>query len=181
MSLTHAILGILSHQPMTGYELKTQNFDESIAHFWPADQAQIYRTLDKMAEQGWVEGQLEIQADRPNRKVYSITEAGRRELVRWLAAPQPLTSYREPFMIQLFFAGDLSNQQIIDLLEAWGLAHRQRLNAYQQIDLPPLNHPQADRDTILQRLTLELGIRVEQAYLDWVETALETVRHLQEA
>src|SRR5579875_1236367 len=44
MSLTHAILGFLNRQPMTGYDLKTQCFDISVAYFWPADQAQIYRT-----------------------------------------------------------------------------------------------------------------------------------------
>src|SRR5690349_16257537 len=104
MSLTHAILGLLTQSPMTGYDLKNYSFDTSVAHFWPADQAQIYRTLDKMAEQGWVESRVEFQEDRPNRKVYSITDDGRDELQRWLLLFQPLTPYREPFLIQLFFA-----------------------------------------------------------------------------
>ena len=46
MSLGHAILGFLSRRPMTGYELKTRCFDQVASHFWTADQAQIYRTLD---------------------------------------------------------------------------------------------------------------------------------------
>src|SRR3954454_17398860 len=86
MSLTHAILGILQTQSLTGYDLKTQCFDRSIAHFWPADQAQIYRTLDKMTEQGWIESQIEFQDNRPNRKVYSITESGHAELRQWLTS-----------------------------------------------------------------------------------------------
>ncbi len=49
MSLPHAILGFLREQPLTGYALKTQRFDVSVANFWPADQAQIYRTLDRLA------------------------------------------------------------------------------------------------------------------------------------
>jgi len=48
MSLPHAILGFLREQPLTGYALKTQRFDVSVANFWPADQAQIYRTLDRL-------------------------------------------------------------------------------------------------------------------------------------
>ena len=112
MSLAHAILGILQIQPMTGYDLKTQCFDKSIAHFWPADQAQIYRTLDKMNEQGWVESQIEFQENHPNRKVYSITEQGQRELRQWLTRFQALPVYREPFLIQLFFAKDMTNAAI---------------------------------------------------------------------
>jgi PadR family transcriptional regulator, regulatory protein AphA len=181
MSLTHAILGILNRQPMTGYDLKTQHFDYTIAHFWPADQAQIYRTLDKMAEQGWVQSQTEIQEDRPNRKVYSITAAGRQELEQWLITPQTMSPYREPFLIQVFFAYGLSNSRIITLLEGQADAHRQRLEHYRQIPLPPLESVADNRDFALQRLTLELGIRVEEDYLEWVEVAINTVRRLPEA
>ncbi|HEY9876051.1 MAG TPA: PadR family transcriptional regulator, partial [Candidatus Obscuribacterales bacterium] len=79
MSLAHAILGLLQQEEMTGYDLKTSCFDGCIAHLWPADQAQIYRTLDKLVEQGWITCTVEIQRDRPNRKVYSVTEAGASE------------------------------------------------------------------------------------------------------
>jgi PadR family transcriptional regulator, regulatory protein AphA len=180
MSLTHAILGILNRHPMTGYDLKTQQFDYTIAHFWPADQAQIYRTLDKMTEQGWVLSQTEFQEDRPNRKVYSITAAGRHELEQWLVTPQALSAYREPFLIQLFFAQDLSNSQIISLLEEQKQSRRARLDHYLQIPLPPLEQLADNRDFTLQRLTLEQGIRVEQAHLDWLEMAINTVRNLPE-
>jgi PadR family transcriptional regulator AphA len=180
MSLTHAILGLLSQSPMTGYDLKNQSFDASVAHFWPADQAQIYRTLDKMAERGWVESEVEFQEDRPNRKVYSITGDGRVELRRWLLQFQPLPPYREPFLIQLFFAEDLMNDQIIALLEAQRRAHQERLDGYQQIPLPTLDQLTQNREWSLQRLTLEMGIQVEQAYLNWFNMALNVVRNLPE-
>src|SRR5688572_3144470 len=132
MSLPHAILGILQYYPMTGYDLKTQFFDESITHFWSADQAQIYRTLDKLAEQGWVESQLEIQQDRPNRKVYSITETGRTELRRWLTTDQPLHAVREPLLIQLFFAAQLPNETVVEMLQRQLMAHQERLKIYER-------------------------------------------------
>jgi len=181
MSLAHAILGILNKLPMTGYDLKTQHFDATIAHFWPADQAQIYRTLDKMAAQGWVESQTEFQEDRPNRKVYSITGDGRAELERWLASAPPLPAYREPFLVQLFFAQGLPNHKIIALLEGQVAAHRERLAHYHDIPLPPLEALAHDRDTTMRRLTLELGIAVEHAYLRWLEVAIDAVCRLPEA
>src|SRR5258707_2127634 len=127
MSLPHAILGFLQMNPLTGYDLKTECFDQSVAFFWPADQAQVYRTLDKLAEQGFVESHIEIQEERPNRKVYQITENGRGELARWLRSAVPLPTYREPFLVQLFFAGQLGNTEVIEVLEAQVSAHRERL------------------------------------------------------
>ncbi len=47
MSLKHAILGFLELSPFSGYDLK-KAFDGSVQHFWPADQAQIYRTLNQL-------------------------------------------------------------------------------------------------------------------------------------
>src|SRR5258707_14862615 len=116
MSLMHAILGFLSYKPQTGYDLKTEAFDDSVAHFWPADQAQIYRTLDKLTEQGLVESRIEIQQERPNRKVYQITEAGRAELEAWLQTFQPVPPHRDPFLVQLFFADELPNDAILEQL-----------------------------------------------------------------
>ena len=149
MSLAHAILGILQTQPMTGYDLKTQCFDQSIAHFWPADQAQIYRTLDKMTEQGWIESQIEFQENRPNRKVYSITESGRSELHQWLTSFQALPVYREPFLIQLFFARELTNAAILHQIEQQLQAHRERLHQYEQVPLPPLDRLKESRELSL--------------------------------
>src|SRR5438105_2540982 len=102
MSLQHAILALLNEAPMSGYDLKTSGFDRKVNHFWSADQAQIYRTLDKLVEQGWVSSQLEIQYDHPNRKLYSITSTGQAQLKRWMSEFQPLPVKREPFLIQLF-------------------------------------------------------------------------------
>ncbi len=180
MSLPHAILGFLREQPLTGYALKTQRFDVSVANFWPADQAQIYRTLDRLEEQGWATSELEIQRERPNRKVYSITEAGRAELARWLAAPQPLPIHREPFLVQFYFAAELPDATILSLLEGQIAAHEAQLRTYDEVPLPPLDDAGAGRALALARLTLELGLRSERMYLDWLRDAIERARRLPE-
>lgn len=76
MSLEYAILGFLNYHPYTGYDLK-KIFDTSVRHFWPADQSQIYRTLLHLTEKGFASMEKVSQDDRPDRKVYSITAAGR--------------------------------------------------------------------------------------------------------
>ena len=47
MSLNNGILGFLSMKPLSGYDIK-KLFNMSAAFFWPADQAQIYRTLKSL-------------------------------------------------------------------------------------------------------------------------------------
>jgi DNA-binding PadR family transcriptional regulator len=175
MSLAHAILGLLQQEEMTGYDLKTSCFDRCIAHLWPADQAQIYRTLDKLVEQGWITCTVEIQHDRPNRKVYSVTETGKAELIRWLQCHQPLPIVREPLLVQLFFAAQLPNEAIIQLLEQQLAARHEKLAECETIDLPPLSDRCANREKIMQRLVLELVIRREQTYIDWLKTAIDII------
>ncbi len=180
MSLLHAILGILNLTEASGYDLKTQMFDRSVAHFWQADQAQIYRTLEKLAENGWVESRLEIQTERPNRKVYRITETGRAELIRWLGEPQALPTHREPFLIQLFFGTLLSKETLINLAKHQLHQHQQQLEEYTQILLPQIAE-QSDRAHTLMRLTLDLGISSEKLYVAWLQRVIEALESLPEA
>ncbi len=180
MSLSHAILGLLTVMPMTGYDLKNQAFDSTVAHFWQADQAQIYRTLAAMAEAGWVESRLEIQEERPNRKVYHITEAGRAELLRWMQTEQPLPVHREAFLIQLFFGSLLSSDTLLKQIEHQREGHKERLARYTNIPMPALDDPALNRDRVFWRLTIELGIALEQTYLRWLDLCAQTVEKLEE-
>ena len=173
MSLAHVILGLLQQQERTGYDLKTECFNQCIAHLWQADQAQIYRTLDKLEAQGWVICTVEIQHDRPNRKVFQITETGEAELIQWLQTHQPLPILREPLLAQLYFAARLPNETIVHLLEQELESRRRKLAECKAVDVPSLNDPAASRDQKMHRLVLELVIQREQTYLDWLKHAIE--------
>jgi PadR family transcriptional regulator, regulatory protein AphA len=175
MSLAHVILGLLQQQEQTGYDLKTECFDDCIAHLWQADQAQIYRTLDKLESQGWITCTVEIQHDRPNRKVYRITADGTAELTHWLETHQSPPVLREPLLVQLYFAAQLSNQSIVELLEQEMKARHKKLAQCEAIALPPLDTPTASRDQKMQRLVLELVKQREQTYIDWLKNAIATV------
>lgn len=179
MSLEHVILGILEIQPMTGYELKTQAFDKSVAHFWPADKAQIYRTLDKMTEAGWVETRLEIQTDRPNRKIFSLTPAGQAELKRWLSLNHEIPIYRDPFLVQLFFADKLPDEVIRQVVDAQIEAHQAILDSYADIPVPPIEELNGNRAMSFRRFTLDFGIMTEKAILDWLRQVRQTIEKLE--
>jgi PadR family transcriptional regulator, regulatory protein AphA len=173
MSLTHAILGFLTWQPMTGYDLKNACFDHSVKHFWPADQAQIYRTLDKLAEQSMIRAELEVQTDRPNRKVYYLTESGRAELLRWLGLPQGLQDRREALLVQLFFADLLERAVVLEQLRIQKRLHQEQLAHYQHQVQPYLDSQRVPHD--YAQMTLDFGIRFEQMYIDWLEACIKRI------
>jgi DNA-binding PadR family transcriptional regulator len=86
VALPHAILVALCEQSGSGYEL-ARRFDRSIGYFWAATHQQIYRTLRTMESDGWVQVTPVSQQGRPDKKVYTVSEAGRGELARWIAEP----------------------------------------------------------------------------------------------
>lgn len=180
MSLKHAILGFLTLSPMTGYDLKTQYFDGSVAHFWPADQAQIYRALEQMSQDGWVEAELHVQTARPSRKVYQITSAGTAELKAWLMESRPLPVERRPFLIQFYFARHLSKGELLALLEDQLRLHQERLAEYEAITLPEADDPVMQRQLIFGGMTLDYGIRYEQMQIEWLTATISQVQRFEE-
>ena len=179
MSLEHAILGFLNYQPVSGYDLK-KAFDTSVQHFWSADQSQIYRTLARMAKREWAEVEVVQQKDRPNRKVYHITEAGQAELRRWLTTPLPTHSERHALLVQVFFSGQLSDEEILAMFEQEAEQLREMLARYDQVPqrsadyVATVNSP---RETFFWMLTLEYGVKVAQASLEWAESVIQRIEN----
>jgi DNA-binding PadR family transcriptional regulator len=179
MSLKHAILGFLQYKPFSGYDLK-KAFDTSVRHFWPADQSQIYRTLSQLADEGWAEVEVVHQEDRPDRKVFHITEAGRTELHRWLLTPLPHEDHRMAALIQVFFAGQLPDEEIRPMFERAAGQLRTLLAHYRCIPdeigeyVEMVDSP---REVFFWMLTLECGIKMAEAQLAWLEGVIERLQN----
>ncbi|MBN1425618.1 PadR family transcriptional regulator [Candidatus Fermentibacteria bacterium] len=178
MSLDHAVLGFLTYGPSTGYDLK-KLFDSTVRHFWPADQSQIYRTLARLGAQGFVAHELIDQDPLPDRKVYSLTEDGRAEFLRWLAAPHAPDPVREGSLIQVFFAGHLSDEEILRLAKLQAKGLRQRIRTLE--GLCPLLEEHASqigtrRDAFFWGVTLEHGLLMNRAALRWIENVIKRLK-----
>ena len=177
MSLKHALLGFINYGPMTGYELK-KFFDTSVAHFWNAELSQIYPALKAMESEGLVEMKVEVQEDRPNRKVYSITEPGRRELLGWLAKPSEREQVREPILIKVFFGSSLSKQELISVLQNCADETRTALtylqHAHQFVD-KFVESIGLEHEALFWQLTVDCGLKVHRAELDWTEEAIQKI------
>lgn len=178
MSLKHAILGFLSFMPLSGYDLK-KAFDNSVQHFWPANQSQIYRTLAQMDEEGFIEKEVIEREERLDMKIYSITEAGRVELHQWLSTALPDPDDREPFLIQVYFGGMLKDAELLALFEKKLQAIEEKLAVYRTVSemIRTSPKPNFDERTIfLSILTLEAGYKNNQAIAEWLRSAMERIQ-----
>ena len=176
MTLKYAILGFLQFEPLSGYDLKTRYFDGSVANFFPANQKQIYRTLERLEGEGWVTSSLEIQSSRPNRREYQITAAGQNALQNWLRESYPVQPLRLPFLVQLYFSRNIAPAEVLRVLEDQLRQHREQLAYYHDINLPALDDPAVDLEHKYGVMTLDFGIRFEQMQVEWLEQMLTVIK-----
>ena len=118
MSLETGILGFLSIKPMSGYDIK-KLFNISAAYFWPADQAQVYRTLKRMQKRGYIELKERQKGETVDKKIYAITDYGREAyLASIMSSSVGDFILREPASLQIFFSGALSKDEQLRLIDA---------------------------------------------------------------
>jgi PadR family transcriptional regulator AphA len=179
MSLEYAILGFLNYAPMTGYDLKKM-FDDSVRHFWYADQSQIYRTLNRLNEKGWVSRDIIEQETRPDRKEYSITDSGREALRQWLVSqPNEGAPHSSP-LIQVFFAGQFPDEVVVKMFEFADQVMDRMLAEYGEIpekieEYRSMLH--SDREMYFWNATLDLGVRIAKAQQEWARDLISDINN----
>ena len=93
-----------------------------------------------------------------------------------LTTPLPPNEPRVPWLIQVFFAGQLSDEEILALFEREAGQLRDQLASYEQIPQESAEYVKAvgsPRETFFWMLTLEYGNTVNQAALEWIESVIE--------
>ena len=148
MSLRHAVLGLLSTQPSTGYEL-TNRFDVSLANAWHASHSQIYPELARLEEAGMVEV---VGEGARNSRTFGITPAGREELRRWLVETEPNRAQRNETAVRWFLVA-LHADAYAEMLRETA----ERIGAIG-------GHPFAP--------TVDLGLRTTAVMRDWLREQL---------
>jgi DNA-binding PadR family transcriptional regulator len=112
MDAKSMLLGFLMRGPMTGYELK-KTFSLSFSFFSGLSFGSIYPALKKMEQEGLITMRLEVQEGSPNRKVYTITEEGKKAFLGALKAPFTHERGKHPFLTRLFFFAHLTPEERI--------------------------------------------------------------------
>jgi DNA-binding PadR family transcriptional regulator len=164
--VSYLVLGLLSWGPATPYELKSR-VARSVGYFWHFPHSQLYAEPARLTQLGLLEEEREERGRR--RRVYSITDEGRRVLVDWLKEPtseQP--QIRDIGLLKLFFNGGLPTETVVDLARAQEQSHRERLALYEQLEC------EIPEGSSFGRAALRMGLASERAFIDfWSAIATE--------
>lgn len=161
-STAYVILGMVSREPRSGYEIKAM-VDNTTRFFWAASYGQIYPELKRLSEAGLVEG---IDASRGDRKrtVYAITADGKAELKDWLRRPPETSEMREEGLLKLFFSGALKPAEAVETLRAM---RRKRLELAER--LRSMEPEKTETKDPFPLMVLQAGIEFNQWFADWCE------------
>lgn len=176
MSLSHALLTCLTEAPQSGYDL-SKIFGESVGYFWYASQQQIYRELGKMEKQGLIVAEVIPRQGRLDKKIYSITEAGKEYLIAWMKQPSEPDIIREDILVKVFSGDLVSTDVLIADIERRHKIHSQKLLEYRKIEQEKyLKTEELSKSEKLKYLVLKAGIRYEISLVDWCNEALEIIK-----
>jgi DNA-binding PadR family transcriptional regulator len=109
-------LGILSLGDATGYDLK-KRFESTFGHFFQAGYGSIYPALAQLADTDLVSCCEVFDEGKPAKKVYRITEAGTRELVKTLGSTTPTHKIRSEFLAVMYFAELVDPRQLERIID----------------------------------------------------------------
>jgi PadR family transcriptional regulator, regulatory protein AphA len=119
MDVRTICLGILTRGDATGYEIKKLFEDGRYSYFVEASFGSIYPALSRLTDDGLVSVRAEAGVRRPDRKVYSITEEGRRAFVSSLNSPLPDDRFRSPFLFAMMFADFLHGGRVSAMIDTY--------------------------------------------------------------
>ncbi|MGW0336746.1 PadR family transcriptional regulator [Streptomyces sp. NPDC003011] len=177
MSLKYAVLAALLEGEASGYEL-SKVFDVSLANFWPATPQQLYRELERLAGDGLVEARTVHQERRPNKRMFTLTEAGRRELDAFAVAPtRRPAALRDEFLIKIQAMDGTDPEATRALVEERRAWARGKLGRYERVRERLLagrteEEYLRESDRIGPYLTLMGGIAFETENVRWCERVL---------
>ncbi len=166
----YVILGLLSFGETSGYDLKYLA-DKSVAYFYSSPaRSQIYTELRRLAEHGFATERQVEQADRPDKRLYSITEAGEVALKAWLEElPAAADAFKSHLLLKIFFGSRMNHATLLDEIRCYrddALGFRKMLNQLQaECDGIP--------GSLFTYLTIAQGVAHSNASESWADEAIQ--------
>lgn len=170
-TLKYVILGLLMRHPMSGYDI-TKEFQNGLTEFWDAKHSQIYPELRRLTDEGLITYEVQISGEALEKKVYSITDEGRREFHAWVEEDVDTIPFqRDVFRLKLYFSDNLEPEAALQIIAAQRRLHEEKLNHLEE-------KVRRFFGTVPKRSTPSFGdyvvitgaIMREKAYLEWLDS-----------
>lgn len=176
------MLGLLSKWEATGYDIKKE-FDSFMSIFWHTHLSQIYPELSKLEKEKMIKSRLIAQEGKPDKKLYSITGEGRKELAQWLEKTPDPPNIKDSFLMQTFFMDNLSAEDVLFQLKHYQKQREARLEKlkqtlYEQWQLIKEKNEFSTR-LLMSSAVLKRGLEQEEEYIRWCKRTIEFVESLQ--
>ncbi|MGZ3497729.1 MAG: PadR family transcriptional regulator [Vulcanimicrobiaceae bacterium] len=155
-----SILGFLQGEGMSGYEL-ARRAEQSIGYFWNVTRSQLYREIKDLELRGLVQT---TAAGARDKRICSITVAGRAAFARWIAREPADELIRFPLLLTLFFGAGVDPERLRNWVTLHRARHAERLERYRQVS------PDVEREHPYPAMTLEFGIMYEETVLRWLDS-----------
>lgn len=172
--LRFAMLGLISRRPMTGYEI-AKEFSGVLGALWEARHSQIYPELKKLTQEGLLCYETAISGEVLEKKVYSITQAGKYVFMDWLLSDEEeYRPARDNLRVRLFFCEHMTHDQLHALLEREMGRHNTRLSwlAAKLDEKYGQQAPMENLPELGDYMLLQGAIFRERAYVDWLSRCL---------
>ena len=160
-----AVLGLLRLGEFSGYDL-SKMVRGSVGYFWAPAQSQIYAILPRLVDDGFASRRHVRQERRPDKQLYSITNAGENALDDWLADPAAARApVKNPFLLKLFLGEFMSRDDVV--------AHIRRGRDDAAAELAELEKITPDADAHpYDGYVVEYGLEANRAFLRWADRVL---------
>lgn len=169
MSLRYGLIGLLAREgPKTGYEL-TKAFERSVNFVWHAVHGQIYPELARLLEAGFIR---QTGSGPRGAKPYEATREGVAELRRWITEVEPSRGTRNETLLRTFFVYLVDPAEAESFFRREAESYRAKLAVLESFAEEEVTTP-SERASAL---TVDAGIRVLKARIEWAERSAEEVR-----
>lgn len=161
------LLALLLEGPRDGYQLN-RILKQELNQIWRLSQSQLYATLRRLEARGMVTGTQTASKRGLPRRVFELTEAGRRQANEWLTTPSPCSVQviRLNLPARLYILHRIHPEQVEKLLHDQRIVLLDGLQRLQeQLNLIPESQP-------FNRMACEIRINQIQALLEWFDQTL---------
>jgi DNA-binding PadR family transcriptional regulator len=166
-----AILGLLSEQPRTGYDIKKE-VTERLGHFWSESFGHIYPTLRRMHAAKLVGVRTgRATGGRPARKVYTITASGRRALEGWFLAPPTFPRPRNELLLRIFLGRHAPRGLLLRDVSAYRAQVEATLARLREVEKVVAAESEASKDVFYWQLVIDYGVQVFTSLERWAGSA----------
>jgi DNA-binding PadR family transcriptional regulator len=179
-TLSYGLMSLLSQSSLSGYDLMLR-----IQPFWPAKHSQIYPLLAQLEKDEHVRYEHITQSDKPDKKVYSLTDKGIAALQQWLSEPASDPVIRDELSLKTFcmslvdkniaramFVNRLEHYKLIMRLYEEKILNLQQKGGWTAEETPPFSSPLFGVYVLIHKATKNCQMNID--WCEWVLKLMQT-------